>query len=109
MRRRVILPLLLAAFAYSGVADAHEKQNAVRDGSTEERAIVIPHSKRPFDDLAWVYIRQRYRDATQSPYESDVRSPDHGRTWTVAIYFSTKFHGRRTMYFKTTWRHLTGK
>ena len=109
MKRRVILPLLFAAVAHSGFADTHQKSSAVRDGSTPARAIIIPHSKRPFDDLAWVHIQQRYPDATRYPNESDVKSTDGDRTWTVAIYFSTKFHGRRTMYFKTTWRHLTGK
>jgi len=82
MKRRVILPLLLAAVAHSGFANTHQKP-----GSTFGSAI----------------------HATRYPNDSDVRSTDAGRTWTVAIYFSTKFHGRRTMYFKTTWRHLTGK
>ena len=60
MKRCVILSLLLAAVAHSGFANTDQEPSAVRDGSTPERAIIIPHSKRPFDDLAWSSIRQRF-------------------------------------------------
>jgi hypothetical protein len=60
MQRRLILPLLLAAVAHSSISDAQQKQNGIRDGSTEQRAIIIPHSKRPFHDLAWEQIQRRY-------------------------------------------------
>jgi hypothetical protein len=107
MKSRVFA-LLLAAFAQSAIANTHQASRTVRDGSTPERAIVLQYSSRRYVwDTAFDSIRQRYPDLKPGPDEKDLRTSDGGRTYTVAIYFATASHGRRKMYFKTTWYAIT--
>jgi hypothetical protein len=102
-----VISLIAAAVSIGGpMTEARSKP--VRDGMTPERAIVIPHSKRNFRDLAFDIICRRYPDAKRrAPYELAANPLDAaGRNYEVGITFSTKSHGNRMMWFRTTYRDL---
>ena len=71
-----------------------------RDGSSQEHAIVMHGSTRTFEDDAFRIISQHYPDAERESMFLNVGYD--GRTYLTAITFSTKSHGKHTMYFDTT-------
>ena len=105
MKLRVI-GLIAAAVSVGGpVTEARSKP--VGDGTTPIRAIVIPHSKRNFRELAFDIICRRYPDAKRrAPYDLAANPSPGGHIYTVGITFPTVSHGERTMWFRTTYDDL---
>ena len=79
---------------------ACEAADAVRDGSSPDRAIIMRGSTSTFEDAAFRIILQRYPDAKRSPIGRVVGFD--GRTYLATITFSTAHHGKHAMYFDIT-------
>jgi len=71
-----------------------------RDGSTEERAIIMRGSLVSFENAAYRVISQRYPDAKRPPIKRAVTFD--GRTYIAKVVFDTFSHGRHTIYFDIT-------
>jgi hypothetical protein len=74
--------------------------NIIRDGSTEERAIVVRGSLTSFENAAYRVIRQRFPDVKHPPIKRAVTFDGH--TYIARVVFDTYSHGRYTMYFDIT-------
>jgi hypothetical protein len=96
-----VIAFLAAAVSTTG---AITEAKSSRDGTTQERAIIIQHSGGNFWDSAFKIIRHHYPDAKRYPLDSSVIPSNGERTYTVAITFSTTSHGRHTMWFRAASR-----
>ena len=91
-------PLVFAVMFLTAVANA--ATDTRRDGSTEDRAIIMKGSLVSFENAAYRIIRQRYPDAKQPPLKRAVTFDGH--TYIARVVFDTFSHGRHTMYFDIT-------
>ena len=96
-----LIAFLVAAVSTSG---AITEAKSSRDGTTQERAILIHHSGRNFWDSAFEIIRHHYPDAKRYPLDSSVIPSDRERIYTVEITFVTASHGRHAMWFRAARR-----
>ena len=96
-----VISILAAAVITNGAA---LEAKPSRDGTTQERAIIIEYPAHNFWDSAFEMIRHRYPDAKRYPLDSTVIPSDGERIYTVAIKFSTTAHGRHTLWFRATAR-----
>jgi len=72
----------------------------IRDGSTEDRAVIIRGALVSFENAAYRVIRQRYPDAKHPPINRAVTFDGH--TYIAKVVFDTFSHGVHTMYFDIT-------
>ena len=74
--------------------------NTIRDGSKEDRAVIIRGALVSFENAAYRVIRQRYPDAKLPPIKRAVTFDGH--TYIAKVVFDTFSHGVHTMYLDIT-------
>jgi hypothetical protein len=91
-------PLVFAILLASTIARAATETS--RDGSTEDRAIIMQGPIISFEATAFRIIGKRYPDAKRPPVRRAVTFD--GRIYIARVVFDTASHVRHTMYFDIT-------